>query len=60
MKESGFKALRLLELMQGWSTQDKETIINFCRRMQQLLPVLNARLETIITRAQNPGLPEKS
>jgi len=60
VKKAGFEALRLLELMQGWPTQDKDAIINFCRRMQQLLPVLNARLETIITRAQNPGVPEKS
>jgi len=60
VKESGFKALRLLELMQGWSTQDPDAIINFCRRMQQLLPVYNKRLEAIITRAQNPEAPQKS
>ena len=60
VKESGFRALRLLELMQGWSTQDQDTIVNFCRKLQQLLPVYNARLEAIINRAQNPSLPEKS
>jgi tetratricopeptide (TPR) repeat protein len=60
VKESGLKALRLLELMQGWSTQDQDTILNFCRKLQQLLPVLNARIETIISRVQNPSTPEKS
>ena len=60
VKEAGFRALRLLELMQGWSTQDQDTIVNFCRKLQQLLPVLNARLEVIINRVQNPSQPEKS
>jgi len=60
VKEAGFKALRLLELMQTWPNQDRETIINFCRKLQQLLPVYNARLEAIINRAQNPSLSEKS
>jgi len=60
VKEAGFRTLRLLELMQGWSTQDPDTIVNFCRKLQQLLPVLNARLEVIINRAQNPSQPEKS
>ncbi|MFO1511549.1 MAG: tetratricopeptide repeat protein [Verrucomicrobiota bacterium] len=60
VKESGFKALRLLELMQGWPTQDKDTVINFCRRMQQVLPVYKARFEAIINRLQNPAPPEKS
>jgi len=60
VKEAGFKALRLLEQMQGWPTQDRDTIINFCRRLQQLLPVYHARLEIIINRAQNPPPPEKS
>jgi TolA-binding protein len=59
VKESGFKALRLLELMQGWPTQDKDTVIAFGRKLQKVLPVLNARLETIINRAQNPAPPEK-
>jgi hypothetical protein len=60
LKESGFRALRLLESMPGSSAQDPGTIVNFCRKLQQLLPVLNARLEVIINRAQNPSLPEKS
>lgn len=60
VKEAGFKALRLLELMQGWPTQDTDTIINFCRKLQKLLPVYGARLEGIINRAQNPSSPEKS
>jgi len=60
VKEAGFRTLRLLELMQGWSTQDQDTIVNFCRKLQQLLPVLNARLEVIINRTQNAPQPEKS
>lgn len=60
VKEAGFRALRLLELMQGWPTQDTETIISFCRRLQKLLPVYQARLESIIQRAQNPSSLEKS
>lgn len=60
VKESGLKALRLLELMQGWPTQDQDTIIVFCRKMQGVLPVLNARFEIIISRSRNPVPPEKS
>jgi hypothetical protein len=46
--------------MQGWPTQDKDTVIQFCRRMQQVLPAIKARFESIINRTQNPPLPEKS
>lgn len=60
VKESGSRALRLLEAMQGWPTQDKDTVIQFCRRMQQVLPAIKAKFETIINRAQNPAVPEKS
>ena len=60
VKEAGLRTLRLLELMQGWPTQDQDTIVNLCRKLQQLLPVLNARLEVIINRNQNLAPPEKS
>jgi len=60
VKEAGFRTLRLLELMQGWSTQDPDVIVNFCRKLQQLLPVLKGRLEVIVNRTQNPSAPEKS
>lgn len=60
IKKSAFEALRLLELMQGWSNQDKDTVVNFCRRMQQVLPVYKARFDSIINRAQNPAPAEKS
>jgi len=60
VKKASFEVVRLLELMQGWPTQDKDTVISFCRRMQQLLPQLNSRFESIISRVQNPPPPEKS
>jgi hypothetical protein len=60
IKKAGFEALRLLESMQGWTTQDPDTIVNFCRKLQQLLPVLHARLEVIINRAQTAPQAEKS
>ncbi|HEX5221739.1 MAG TPA: tetratricopeptide repeat protein [Verrucomicrobiae bacterium] len=60
IKKAAFEALRLLELMQGWSTQDDDTVLYFCRRMQQVLPAIKTRFEAIITRTQNPSQPEKS
>jgi len=60
VKEAGFRALRLLETMQGWPTQDAEAVIRFCRRMQQVLPQLAARFETVILRARSPAPPQKS
>ncbi len=60
VKKAALDALRLLEQMQDWPTQDRQATVMFCRRMQKVLPVLGPRFESLINRAQSPPPAGKS